>query len=277
MQNIKNRMFLLYRYFLLIITLSFFISLKILAYPSYIGYSGAPGTVGTCAGTCHGSSGGTITVEGFPTTYVPGQPYQVNVKYIGGSRIANFNASVRIGTENSTAGTITAGLNTAIYSTSQEPNGVHFSTSSRDSGIFTWTAPDPGVGEVRLYLAGMQSTSSNGPNTVITLVANDGSGLSESGSQISLKLSLELKPNVIDKLLQLNISVPNKSDAHLRIIEQTGRIITSFKISDSDSRTQTIIWEPINDKGKRLPAGIYFALLENNKERIIRKFTIKGR
>ena len=267
----------MYRYYLLIVLLSFFISPRVLAYPSYIGYSGAPGTPGTCAGLCHGTSGGTIIVEGFPTTYIPGQAYVIKVKHDGGSRISNFNASVRIGTGTGRAGIITAGLNTATYNTGQEQNGIHFSTANRDSGTFTWTAPNPGVGDVRLYLAGMQGTSTNGPNTVITLVAIDGSGLSESGSQILPKLSLEIKPNVIDKLLQMNISLPNKSDVHLRIMEQTGRIIKSFKISDSEGRTQTIVWEPMNDDGKRLPAGIYFASLESNKERIIRKFIIKGR
>ena len=245
--------------------------------PSYTGYSGAPGTAGTCAGLCHGTSGGTIVVDGFPTTYIPGQAYIVKVKHDGGSRISNFNASVRIGSGTGRAGTITAGLNTATYNTGQEQNGIHFSTANRDSGIFTWTAPNPGVGEVRLYLAGMQSTSVNGPNTVITLIAIEGSGLSEINSPILPRLSLVIKPNVVDKLLQMNLSTPNNLDAQLRIIEQTGRIIKNFKISDSDSRTQTIVWEPINDKGKRLSTGIYFASLESNKERIIRKFTIKSR
>ncbi len=265
-----HRFYLFVTYFVLTLSIVF-------GGPSYTGYSGAPGTAGTCAGLCHGSSGGTIVVEGFPTIYVPGQAYMIKVKHAGGSRISNFNASVRIGTGTSRAGTITAGLNTSTYNTGQEQNGIHFSSSNRDSGSFTWTAPDPGVGEVRLYLAGMQSTSTNGPNTVITLVAGEGTGLSESGSHLTPKSSLELKPNVIDKLLQMNITLPSKSDAHLQIMEQTGRIIKTFKISDSDSRVQTIIWEPLNDKGKRLPGGIYFASLESNKERIIRKFIIKGR
>lgn len=260
-----------------LVAFSFLLVTMVIAEPNYIGYSGAPGALGTCAGTCHGNTGGTIIVEGFPTTYFPGQSYEVKVKHSAGSRIANFNASVRIGTGSSTAGTITAGLNTAIYNIGQEPNGVHFSTSQRDSGIFTWTAPTPGVGDVRLYLAGMQGSSMSGQNTIIAIVAGQGTGLSESGSINLPQVSLEIKPNIIDRLLQMNLSIPKKSAARLQIIEQTGRVIKNFRISGSDNRTQTIIWEPINDDGKRLPAGIYFASLESNKERIIRKFTIKGR
>lgn len=247
------------------------------ALPSYTGYSGAPGTDGTCAGYCHGSSGGTTIVEGFPTTYIPGQSYEIKVKHDGGSIISNFNASVRIGTGTLTAGTITAGLNTATYNIAQEPNGVHFSSSSRDSGTFTWTAPDSGAGEVSLYLAGMQGTSSGGPNTVITLTAVEGIGLNESNLMILSNLSLAIKPTVVREFLQIQFNVPNKSNSRLRIMEQTGRIIKSLKISDSNDRTQTIIWEPVNDKGKPLPAGIYFVSLECNQERLIRKFTIKTR
>jgi hypothetical protein len=247
------------------------------ALPSYIGYSGAPGTVGTCAGYCHGSSSGTIIVEGFPTNYIPGQSYEIKVKHDGGSIISNFNASIRVGTGTATAGIITAGLNTAVYNIGQEPNGVHFATSNRDSGTFTWTAPDSGIGEVRLYLAGMQGISYNGPNTVITLTAIEGSGLSESNLPILSNLFLAIKPTVVKEFLQIQFNVPNKLNCQLRIIEQTGRVIKSLKISDSNALTQTIIWEPINDKGKPLPAGIYFVSLESNQERLIRKFTIKTR
>jgi hypothetical protein len=264
-------------FFLNLLLLFLFVAKLALALPNYTGYSGAPGTDGTCAGYCHGSSGGTIVVEGFPTTYLPGQSYVVKVKHSGGSRISNFNASVRVGTGTATAGTITAGLNTATYNTGQEPNGVHFSSSNRDSGNFTWTAPDPGVGEVRLYLAGMQSSSSSGPNTVITLSASHGTGLNEADTKILSKLSLEIKPNIIDKLLRLKINISNKSQAQLQILEQTGRIVANIKIPDANETTQTINWKPFDKEGKRLSAGVYFASLECKQERLIRKFTIKSR
>jgi hypothetical protein len=50
-----------------------------LALPGYIGYSGAPGTDGTCAGPCHGSGTGTIEVVGFPVAYEQGQTYVISV------------------------------------------------------------------------------------------------------------------------------------------------------------------------------------------------------
>lgn len=133
------------------------------------GYSGAPGSSGTCASSCHGSSGGTITVAGLPSYYSPRQTYTVTIRHSSGASISNFNCSVRIGTGSSNAGTITAGLNTETYNVSGETNGVHFSARDRDSGNFTWTAPDTGTGTCRLYFGGLQG-SSDGQNSTIVQV-----------------------------------------------------------------------------------------------------------
>jgi hypothetical protein len=41
------------------------------AHPTYTGYSGALGSKGTCASSCHGSGTGSIVVTGIPNSYVP--------------------------------------------------------------------------------------------------------------------------------------------------------------------------------------------------------------
>jgi hypothetical protein len=135
--------------------------------PIVTGYSGAPGTSGTCASSCHGTSGGTITVTGFPTIYTPGQTYTVTVRHSSGSSIANFNCSIRTGTGSNNAGTITAGLNTETYNVTGETNGVHFTSRDRDSGNFTWTAPNTGTGTCRLYLGGLQGTTTGQNSTIV--------------------------------------------------------------------------------------------------------------
>ncbi len=55
------------------------LSVQVMATTSRTGYSGAPGSRGTCASSCHGVSGGTLVLVGFPTTYVPGQVYQLTL------------------------------------------------------------------------------------------------------------------------------------------------------------------------------------------------------
>jgi hypothetical protein len=146
----------------------------VLAHTSYTGYSGAPGSNGTCASSCHGVSGGTITVTGFPSTYTPGQSYTVKVAHNGGAKIQQFNGSCRIGTSSTNAGVIASSYNTATYNVTSETNGVHLAIATSDSGKFLWTAPAVGTGQVRLYVAGTQTTSSSGPNTTLVLSATEG-------------------------------------------------------------------------------------------------------
>jgi len=141
--------------FIMAILFLVFISLAF-AFPNFIGFSGAPGSNGSCAATCHGSPGGTIEVGGFPAEYEPGQTYTVSIYHAGGSPIAQFNGSCKIGEESENAGVISAGFNTVTYSVTNETNGIHFASANQDSGTFLWTAPEEGTGEVRLYVSGMQ-------------------------------------------------------------------------------------------------------------------------
>jgi hypothetical protein len=151
-----------------VVSLSLFTA-QVWAHGSYTGYSGAP-TRQTCASSCHGSSGGTVTVSGFPTEYTPGQAYTITVGHSGGSTIANFNASCRVGSGSTNAGTITAGTGTSTYNVSGETNGVHLTSNNQNSGTFTWTAPAAGAGDVHLYLGGHQGTY-GGQNTALNLTA----------------------------------------------------------------------------------------------------------
>ena len=145
----------------------------IFAHSSFTGYSGAPGSKGTCASTCHGTSGGTIEISGFPNNYVPGQTYTVNISHNGGDPIRNFNASTRLGTSTTIGGLLSAGFNTEVYSTFEEQNGVHLASTNLDNGTFEWTAPEAGSGAINLYVAGLQG-GFTGVNTALTLTATEG-------------------------------------------------------------------------------------------------------
>jgi hypothetical protein len=109
-------------------------------------------------------------VSGFPTSYTPNQTYLISISHGAGDPIVNFNASCRVGTGTTNAGTISAGTGTSVYNVAGETNGVHFTTSfNQNAGTFNWTAPAAGTGPVRLYLGGLQFDY-DGPNT--TIVAN---------------------------------------------------------------------------------------------------------
>jgi hypothetical protein len=155
-------------FFLLTMTVP--VVFAVYGFATYKGYSGAPGSKGTCASSCHGVAGGTIEISGFPERYVPGQTYAITISHSDGNAIRQFNGSCRIGTGSQNAGTIFAGTNTATYNTSGETNGVHFSSVNQHSGQFHWTAPSAGTGTVRLYIAGQQG-GYNGQNSTLVLTS----------------------------------------------------------------------------------------------------------
>jgi hypothetical protein len=160
-----------------VVSISCLLVSQVFAHDYYTGRSGAPGTQ-TCAGSCHGSSGGTVTITGFPSTYVPNQSYLLTIQHAANGDMANFNASCRVLASNAIAGVITAGTGTATYNVASETNGVHFATSFNNvSGTFTWTAPAAGTGAVRLYAGALQGTNSSGFNSTIVLNATEGAAL----------------------------------------------------------------------------------------------------
>jgi hypothetical protein len=240
------------------------------ALPDYTGYSGAPGTSGTCAASCHGSTGGTIDVVGFPAAYTPSQSYVVSVVQRGGSSINNFNASVRIGTTTYTAGTISAWYLTATYSSGTEPNGVHLSAEDQDSCTFNWTAPDTAVGDVKLYLAGHQGGYS-GANSNITLTASQATGVND-GTGRPLGLVLTLEPTVATGRVGIRVFAPAGSNPSLQVIDRVGRLVARIAVSEPG---QPIVWLPLDRNGRRLAAGTYIVALQGRGERLARKLVLK--
>ncbi len=243
------------------------------ALPDYTGYSGAPNTDGTCASSCHGASGGTIEVVGFPTAYTPGQSYMVHVVKQSGSSISNFNASVRVGSGSVTAGLITPGYLTATYSTGSEPNGVHLSGENQDSCTFTWQAPDTAVGDVKLYLAGLQG-SMGGPNTDIVLTASPATGVNE-GAGRPLGCGLKLEPAVTANRVQIRLSVSAGSRPSLRVIDRSGRLVARLTVPESRFAARSLVWKPLDRNGRRLAAGACFVVLQCDGERLARKLVIE--
>jgi hypothetical protein len=237
---------------------------------AYTGYSGAPGSGGACAGQCHGTSGGTITVSGFPTFYTPGQAYVITVAHNGGSSIENFNASARVGSGSTNAGTITAGTNTEVYNVGNETNGVHFANSGQASGTFTWTAPSPSVGAVKLYLSGHQGTSVDGKNTEIVLTAN-GAGVAEHGSQIRVAPAFTVEPTVVRTALVLRAGNLPRA-ASVRFIDRSGRCVARVPISAG--KDVAVSWPLLGRDGRRLPAGVYHAILTTAGATLARQFVV---
>ncbi len=156
-----------------ILLMSCCLTAQVFAHSSYTGRSGAPGRQ-TCASSCHGNAGGTVTISGFPASYTPAQNYLLTISQISGDPIQNFNTSCRVGTGTTNAGVIAAGTGTSTYNVNGETNGVHLTTNGQTSATFNWTAPVAGTGTVRLYTGAFQGTDADlGFNTTLVLVSDE--------------------------------------------------------------------------------------------------------
>ena len=227
------------------------------AHANYIGYSGAPGSSGRCASSCHGAAGGTIQATGFPTEYVPGQVYTVTISHSAGVAIRQLNGSCRIGTGSVNAGVIAAGTNTVTYNTPVETNGIHLSSIDLDTGTFDWTAPVAGTGEVRLYIAGHQGSTS-GANTDLVLVATEpGAGILDGGPVSAVPLiALGNYPNPFSGETTIRYILPHAAPVRLEIFDLLGRTVESYA-AEQAAGAHSLTW--IAD---RFSPGIYFCRIE---------------
>lgn len=228
------------------------------AHNSYTGgYSGAPGT-SSCASSCHATTAGTLTVGGFPTTYVPGQTYTVTILHSGGSKIINVNATTRIGTTAAIAGIFGAGTNSALFTGTD--GGVYAGTHLVDSVKFQWTAPISGTGAVNFYLAGMQGTttgSKSGQSTKITLAATESTTGVESIEPLPKVFALFSNyPNPFNPSTTISYQVPAAKHILLRVYDAAGHEVATLVDGMKEAGFHSARFD-----ASKLSSGIYFARL----------------
>jgi hypothetical protein len=239
--------------FLLSLSVCSLLAAAAFGHPSYRGYSGAPGSNGTCASSCHGTSGGTIQITGFPDEYQPGQTYEVSITHDGGQSIRQFNGSCRIGTGSDNAGEITGGYLTSTYNVNPETNGVHLSSTSQDSATFNWTAPDAGTGEVRLYIAGLQGGHS-GQNSTIVLVSNESTVGIDDEANIPDKIRVFPNyPNPFNAVTTIGFELPSDVHVTIEVYNIQGQLVETALDRELPAGYHMLAW----DAGD-MPSGIYY-------------------
>jgi hypothetical protein len=243
---------------LIFAVLSLGIASLALGHATYTGYSGAPGSNGACASSCHGNPGGTIEISGFPESYSPGQEYEVTISHAGGNAIRQFNGSCRIGTGSNNAGVISSGTNTVTYNNSHETNGIHFSSANLESGTFNWTAPSAGTGEVRLYVAGLQG-GHNGVNSVLVIQSQEQTtGIESELQAIPDRLSLSQNyPNPFNASTTVEFSLAESQPVRLVIYDLMGNEVQTLINEVRSAGSHIVIFD-----GSGLSSGVYFYRLQ---------------
>jgi hypothetical protein len=257
---------------LVIIALTTLCVASAVAHNSYTGgYSGAPGA-GTCASSCHGGTSGTIQVTGFPASYTPGQTYTITVSHNGGNKIVNVNATTRLGTTATVAGTFTAGSNTAVYTGSD--GGIYAGTHLVDVLTFQWKAPAAKSGQVKFFSSGFQATStgtSSGQSNQVNITSTEvTTGVVESPAVPRDFVLSPNFPNPFNPSTHLQFSVPENGYVTLKVFNIQGEeIATLYNGMAEMGRTVQVTFNAGN-----MPSGIYLSRLEFNGRRIVQKMLL---
>lgn len=240
------------------------------AHNSYTGgYSSAPGR-STCASSCHGGTGGTLVVTGFPTSYQPLHTYSITVRHNGGSRIVNFNATTRIGSTTTVAGTFTAGLNSTLYT--QADGGVYASPHSIDSAIFQWTAPAAGTGTVNFYAAAFQGTTSspNGQSSRVTFAATEITTSVNGQEMLPTEFTLSQNyPNPFNPATNIYYELPIDVHVTLKIYDVAGQEAATIVDGLVRAGRHHVVFDATD-----LASGLYFYRLDAGAYINVKKFVI---
>ncbi len=252
-----------------IFLLSILFSTLLVAHASYTAYSGAAGSKGTCASSCHGSGTGTITVTGLPATYVPLTIYTITVKHNGGSTISNFNASSRKGATTTTAGTFTASTNSALYSVAGSESGVRASVNNIDEAVFKWTAPAAGSGEVKMYLSGLQGSKSGATTKIILSILESVTGVSGTKEGIDSFVLNQNYPNPFNPVTVINYQLAVTSHTSLKVLDILGKEVAVLVDETKEAGNYSVKFD-----GTKLSSGIYFAKLTSVGKSQIKKLML---
>lgn len=242
------------------------------AHNSYTGgYSGAPGR--SYCSQCHGGTSGTLTVSGFPASYTPGATYTVTIAHNGGNKLVNVNATTRLGTTTTVAGTFTAGKNTVLYTGAD--GGIYVSPHLIDTLTFQWKAPASGSGAVMFYASGFQATStttSSGQSKAVSLTAAEITTAVEPGA-VGAPREFALLPNFPNPFnpeTRIRFTVPENGRATLKVFNMRGEEVAT--LFNGTAQAGQVIDRAFKAGG--LASGIYFSRLEFNGRRLVQKMVL---
>lgn len=143
-----------------------------------------------------------------------------------------------------------------------------FTAVGKDSvsgGIYCYTIPQQSVFDtIYYYLAAVDIFNNRGfdpenaPDSLYHFIILPG-GILVNGTAIPGRFNLRIFPNPSLGRFNIFFHTDKNSDGKIRVFDVTGRLVKQW---DRIQEMKHIIWNSTDNKGNRLPAGVYFLRME---------------
>lgn len=242
------------------------------------GYTGAEGI--TC-NNCHGgnplnSPGGSVVVNGLPSSYTPGTKYNFTVTINHGvSNRTRWGFSMKAIAGSNPVGTF-SGTNPNVYINNFDREIGHSSapsTPSANTYTFTnlsWTAPStptPAEQNITFYVAG---NAANGFGSSGDFIYTATRTMSQTSTSVTEKNIVLDKISTLreGKKVIIQLSLQKSSSLNMSVFNLNGQQVLSKAPQKFSSGNHTIEVD-----GSALATGTYILYVQNEKEKVTRKIT----
>lgn len=245
------------------------------AYPNGANYeamTGAPGE-SDCS-SCHGNlnTGPGRVLIAAPSSYVAGQSYSVTVtvqhtnqKRWGFDLTCLNSAGEPAGTftVSDPVNTLTSLAATDRKYMKQTQAGSFDNKLHSANWTFTWVAPNPSMGQVTFYAAGLAANSANGESgdytytTTVSLTTLDVDDITGNNLPSAFELSQNF-PNPFNPATSIEFKIPEGADVRLAVYNILGQQVKLLHEGDLSAGAYRTEFAAVDDSGAPLPSGIYF-------------------
>lgn len=105
----------------------------------------------------------------------------------------------------------------------------------------------------------------------VTVWTNDTAGLSGTPVAPTAALGIAAAPNPFNARLELTVTGAGPAAATLVVYDLEGRAVRVLRRAAPLGEAEAVVWDGRDDRGRRLPTGVYLAVLTAGRERVTRK------
>lgn len=198
-------------------------------------YSGSPGDNNATCTACHSAGanhGGSVSLNGVPSTYVDGTAYPLTLS-INGSSVSKFGFNITAEDQNGNkVGTWATGSGSQFRNGGSSVGLTH-SNANTNSWSFSWTAPAD-VGPISFHYSTIQANGAGGNSGDQTISGSSAQFLNT--SSVVQQSLFEMYPTVVNQELFVNLGDQHQATA--TIYNMAGQVVSSLELMDTQNRLE---------------------------------------